>query len=79
MCFDFLYNFCLEHFSFCEELSSILSKIYNGRRVKCRYSCQSLDISLLYRFSKNPQISDFMKIHPVEAEMFHADGRTRRS
>jgi hypothetical protein len=27
-------------------------------------------------FSKNIQISDFMKIHPVGAEFFHADGRT---
>ena len=28
------------------------------------------------RFSKNPQISNFTKIGPVEAELFHADGRT---
>ena len=27
-------------------------------------------------FSKNPQISNVMKIHPVEAELFHADRRT---
>jgi hypothetical protein len=27
-------------------------------------------------FSKNPQISNFMKIRPVTAELFHADGRT---
>ena len=28
------------------------------------------------RISKNPQISNLMKILPVEAELFHADGRT---
>jgi hypothetical protein len=28
------------------------------------------------RFSKNCQISNFMKIRPVGAELFHADGRT---
>jgi hypothetical protein len=28
------------------------------------------------QFSKNPQISDFMKISPVGAELFHTDGRT---
>jgi hypothetical protein len=28
------------------------------------------------RVSKNNQISNFMKIHPVEAELFHADRRT---
>ena len=27
-------------------------------------------------FSKNNQISNFMKIRPVDAEMFHAGGRT---
>ena len=30
------------------------------------------------RFSKNTQISNFMKIRPVEAEVFHAEGRTDR-
>jgi len=34
------------------------------------------DLSFLDRFSKTPQISNFMKIRPVEAELFHADGRT---
>ena len=28
------------------------------------------------RFSKNTQISSFMRIGPVAAELFHADGRT---
>jgi len=27
-------------------------------------------------FPKNPQISNFMKIRRVGAELFHADGRT---
>jgi len=29
-------------------------------------------------FKKNFQISNFMKIRPVGAEMFHGDGRTHR-
>jgi len=33
-------------------------------------------MNFLYRFSKNLQISNFMKIRPVGAELFHADGRT---
>jgi hypothetical protein len=28
------------------------------------------------RFSKNAQVSNFMKIHPVEVELLHMDGRT---
>jgi hypothetical protein len=30
----------------------------------------------LDRFSKNAQISNFIKIHPVESELLHADGQT---
>jgi len=32
--------------------------------------------SLLYRFSKNPEITKFMQIHPVGVELFHAGGLT---
>jgi len=35
-----------------------------------------MKLNLLYRFSKNPQISDFTQIRPVGAELIHADGRT---
>jgi hypothetical protein len=32
--------------------------------------------NFLERFSKNTQISNFMKIRLVGAELFHADGQT---
>ena len=35
MCFDFLYNFCLKHFSLYEEFSEILLQMYIGLHVKC--------------------------------------------
>ena len=34
VCFDFLYNFRLKHFSFQEEMSEILSQMYIGLHVK---------------------------------------------
>ena len=33
---------------------------------------------MLDRFSKKAQISNFVKIRPVGAELFHADGQTDR-
>jgi hypothetical protein len=35
-------------------------------------------MNFLDRFPKTPQISNFMKIRPVGAELFHADGQTDR-
>lgn len=48
-------------------------------RLNVKYtSCQHvMQLEFSHRFSKNMQISTFMKIHPVGAG-FHADGRTDR-
>jgi hypothetical protein len=34
------------------------------------------NLNFLYTFCKNTQIPNVTKIHPVEAELFHADGQT---
>jgi hypothetical protein len=43
------------------------------RAILVRFYC---NMNFLDRFSKNTQISNFMKIHSVVVELFHADGRT---
>jgi len=35
-----------------------------------------INIRFLFRFWTNPQISNFMEIRPVGAELFHVDGWT---
>ena len=35
-----------------------------------------MKLEFYYRFSKNTETSNFMKICPVEATLFHADSRT---
>jgi hypothetical protein len=52
--------------------------MYIGVRVKCSnyLTCFSWNLNILDKFSKNPQISNFMKIRPVGAELFHADRQT---
>jgi hypothetical protein len=40
------------------------------------YSQILMKLNVLNRFSENPQISNFMKIRLLGAELFNADGRT---
>ena len=79
-CFDFLYKFCQKYFSFYEELSEILSKMYIDLHVKYRLFLSDFKVNRIFsRFSKIAQISNFMPIRPVGVELFHADRRTDMS
>jgi len=51
-------------------------KMYIGLHEK--YPLFSSDFNETWIFSKNPQITNFMKIRPVGAELFHADRQTGR-
>ena len=55
-------------------MSEICSKMYTGLHAK--YLLLSSDFNETWTFgtvSKNSQISNFMKIYPVGAAVFHAD------
>jgi hypothetical protein len=53
--------------------------MYIDIHVKYRHTCQILiKLEFLDTLSKNTQISNFMKICRVGAELFHADGRMVR-
>ena len=50
--------------------------MYTGLHVNCPLFLSSFKESLIFLiFKKNPQISNFMKIHQVGAELFHAGGQ----
>ena len=66
VCSD-LHNCCLKRFSFWEAVSLIYGLFFSGFNKIWKF----LDI-----FSKNVQISNFMKIRPLGAELLHAGGRT---
>jgi hypothetical protein len=52
--------------------------MYIGLYVKCPLLFSDFEetFNFLDIFSKNTQISNFLKIRPMGAELFHADGRT---
>jgi len=76
VCFDFLYNFCLKHFSFKEPVETQIKNVYcSARRVPVIPVRLQRNLDFLDRHSKNIQISVFMKIRPVGTEFFLADGR----
>jgi len=52
-------------------------KMYVGLLAKSRYSCQILmKLDFSRQISKNTQISNFMNIGAVGAELFHVERRT---
>ena len=65
--------------SFYEEFGEIIT---NVSRSSCKVPVILvriyLNFNFLDRFSKNNQIPNLMKIRPVTAELFHADGRKDR-
>jgi hypothetical protein len=78
MYFDFVNNLCLKHFLFSEELSEILSQMYIRPHVKYPLFLSDFNETLIFStdFQKNPQISIFMKVRLLRAELFHAGGQT---
>ena len=53
--------------------------MYTGLHIKYRSSCQLLTyFEFLDTFSENSQISQSIKISPMEAELFHADGEMEK-
>jgi len=53
---------------------------WSSCKTAARYSCQILmKLEISRQIAKNIQISNFTKIRPLGAELFHADRQTWRS
>jgi len=52
--------------------------MYIGLHVKYPLFLSDFKKNIFLDIFQNIQISNFMKIHPVGAELFNADGRTER-
>jgi len=78
MCFDFLHTLFLRHFSFYEESAKYCHKCTNIFMQSSRYSCLVVK-KLEFSRQINSQTLNFMKIHPMGAELFYVVGQTLRS
>ena len=78
MCLDFPYSVCLKRFSFQKELIEIWSNMYIGLHVKYLLSLSDFNESwILSTAFQKTEISNWIKIRPVAAQLFHAHrGRT---
>jgi hypothetical protein len=61
MCFDFLSNFCVIHFSLYEEFSGIVSSVYTGFHVK--YPLILPKLNKTWIFSKELRKSSNIRLH----------------
>ena len=54
--------------------------LYTGVHESTRFSCRILmKLEYLHRCSKNTHIPNFIKIRPVEGDLFHAEGETHKT
>jgi len=71
VCFDFLYNFCLKRRSERDVIQNVYWSSCKLPVILVRFWCYLSSL-----FLNNTQISNFMKIRRVWAELFYADRRT---
>jgi len=75
--FDLLCNFCLKHLILSRTDQDMTNNVcWSSGEVPVIQTRFQLNVNFLDIFSKNTQISNFMKIRALGAELFRADGRT---
>ena len=82
MCFDFLYKFCLKHFSFYEEMSEIWWKMYIGLYVKYPLFLSDFNETWIFStvFRKIPKYEiSWQSVQCEPSCSMRTDGQTWRS
>ena len=65
-----LYNFCLKHLILRRIQQGIIRNVHMS---SCKVPVIFVKLNYLDRFSKNLQVTNFMRICPVVAALFHVD------
>jgi hypothetical protein len=78
MCFDFLYNILSETFLILRITERDIIKMYIDLHVQSSLFLYCFNETWIFStdFQTNTQISNFMKIRPMGAELFHTDRLT---
>jgi len=75
MCFELLYKFFLKHLILRRNENDVIIDILKSPCTVPLFFSDLRNLNFLSRFSKEVKMSNLMKVRPLGAELFHAEGQ----